>query len=234
MDDTGSHQPGRVAAVPARRDLSAAALEVRAELAQVTQELFAAGLLTATGGNVSARIPGADEAWITPSQLHKGSLAPEAMVRITLDGNALDPGAAAPSRERLLHGAVYRARPDVAAVVHAHATYATVLGLTGLAFTPITAEAAFFGDIPRVPFIMPGSAELATAIRDALGDGSAVLLQNHGLVVAGSGLRRAANAADIIEHVAQLLWSCHAAGLPPQPLPAAALATLRAMGRMLA
>jgi autoinducer 2 (AI-2) kinase len=211
-----------------------AAATLREEVKRVAEELFAAQLITATGGNVSARIPGGQEAWITPSQLFKGRLTADMMVRIDLDGNAADPDAAAPSSERLIHCEIYRARPDVEAVVHAHAAYATVLGMSGIPFAPVTTEAAFFGDIPQVSFIMPGSRELAVAVREALGVGPAVLLQNHGLVVAASSLRQAANAAEIIERVSQLIWSCHAVGKEPPTLPKDVLATLREIGRMMA
>ena len=222
------------AAPPLAPPDGSAAITLREEVTRVAEELFAAQLITATGGNVSARIPGGQEAWITPSQLFKGRLTADMMVRIDLDGNAADPDAAAPSSERLLHCEIYRARPDVEAVVHAHAAYATVLGMSGIPFAPVTTEAAFFGDIPRVSFIMPGSRELAVAVREALGAGTAVLLQNHGLVVAASSLRQAANAAEIIERVSQLIWSCHAVGKEPPTLPKDVLATLREIGRMMA
>jgi autoinducer 2 (AI-2) kinase len=216
----------------AAEDSGASAL--REELTRVTEEMFAAQLLTATGGNISVRIPGADQAWITPSQLFKGSLTPEMMVRIDLEGNALDPDALAPSSERLLHCEIYRARPDVEAIMHAHAAYLTILGMSGLPFLPVTTEAAFLSDIPRVPFIMPGSKELAVAARKALGDGMAVLLQNHGLVVAAGSLRQAANTAEVVERVSQLIWGCYAVGKKPPTPPKDVLATLREIGRMMA
>jgi len=230
----GAAAPSAAAAPLTVRLDPAAGLTLREEVTRVAEELFAAQLITATGGNVSARIPGTQEAWITPSQLFKGRLTADMMVRLDLDGNAADPDAAAPSSERLLHCEIYRARPDVEAVVHAHAAYATILGVSGIPFTPVTTEAAFFGDIPRVPFIMPGSRELAVAVREALGAGSAVLMQNHGLVVAASSLRQAANAAEIVERVSQIIWSCHAVGKRPPSLPKDVLATLRDIGRMMA
>ena len=222
------------AAMPAARPVAPAVLTLRDEVTLATEEMFAAQLITATGGNVSARIPGTNEAWITPSQLFKGRLSPEMMVRIDLDGNSLDPDAPAPSSERLVHCEIYKARPDVEAIVHAHAAYATILGMSGLPFLPVTTEAAFLADVPRVPFIMPGSKELAAAVRQALGDGMAVLMQNHGLVVAASSLRHAANTAEVIERVSQLIWGCYAVGKKPSALPKDVLATLREIGRMLA
>jgi len=207
--------------------------EARAELASVADELFAAGLITATGGNVSVRISGTDEVCITPSQLFKGRLRPEMMVRVGLDGEALDDDAPAPSSERHLHCQIYRARPDVWSVVHAHSTYATVLGLCGLPFAPVDTEAAFLGDLPRVPFQMPGSRELAAAVGEALGSGPAVLLVNHGLVVAGSSLRRVADMAAVIEHVSQIVWACHAAGREPAVLPPDVVEVLRDVGEMM-
>ena len=220
--------------LPAGRHAPPSAATLRDEVTRITEEMFAAQLITPTGGNVSARIPGTNEAWISPSQLYKGGLSSEMMVRIDLDGNALDPDAPAPSSERLVHCEIYKARPDVEAVVHAHAAYATILGMSGLPFLPVTTEAAFLADLPRVPFIMPGSKELAAAVRQALGGGMAVLMQNHGLVVAASSLRRAADTAEVIERVCQLIWGCYAVGKKPPTLPKDVLVTLREIGRMLA
>jgi phosphoglycerate dehydrogenase-like enzyme/sugar (pentulose or hexulose) kinase/ribulose-5-phosphate 4-epimerase/fuculose-1-phosphate aldolase/putative sterol carrier protein len=207
---------------------------LRDEMTRVTGELLAANLITATGGNVSVRIPGTSEALITPSQLYKGELTSAMMVRIDLEGNGLDADALAPSSERQLHCEIYEARPDVEAVIHAHPTYATILTMADVPFLPVTTEAAFLGDIPRVPFTMPGSVELAEAVRQALGDGMAVLMQNHGLVVAASSLRHAADTAEVIERVAQMIWGCYALGKEPSALPADILDLLREVGHMIA
>jgi ribulose-5-phosphate 4-epimerase/fuculose-1-phosphate aldolase/putative sterol carrier protein len=207
---------------------------LREEMTRITGELLAADLITATGGNVSVRIPGTNQALITPSQLYKGELTSAMMVRVDMEGNGLDADALAPSSERQLHCEIYKARPDVEAVIHAHATYATIIALADIPFLPVSTEAAFLGDIPRVPFAMPGSAELADSVRQALGGGMAVLMQNHGLVVAAGSLRHAADTAEVIERASQMIWSCYALGKEPSVLPGDILGLLREIGHMIA
>lgn len=133
-----------------------------------------------------------------------------------------------------MHCAIYQARPDVEAIIHTRAPQVTILGLADLPFLPISTEAAFLGDLPRVPFIMPGTSDLAQAVAEALGEGVAVMLQNHGLTVAGSSLRRAATLSEIIERTAEVILGCYAVGKEPPTLPESAVAVLREMGKMMA
>ena len=239
---TAVGDPGDLAALAdptaaARRPSAPAAAgpgDVRTELVHVVQELYASQLITATGGNVSVRIPGAEQIWITPSQLFKGELRAELLVRLDLDGTPLDAGAPSPSSERLMHCAIYRARPDAQAVIHAHAPHATILVNAGLRFLPISTEAAFFGDIPRVPFIMPGTDELARAVGEAARQSWAVLMQNHGLIVAGRSLRRAADMVEIVERSAEVILGCHAVGKTPPVLPETVVRMLQQMGDLMA
>ena len=198
------------------------------------EELYRDRVITATGGNVSARVAGEDALWITPSQLFKGSLQPEQLVQIDLEGRSLEPGARSPSSEWDMHCAVLRAKPEANAVIHAHAPYSTILANTGLPFLPISTEAAFFGEIPRIPFIMPGPPPLAQAVADAMSDGWAVLLTNHGIVVAGRSLRRAADMVEIIERSAEVILGCHAVGREPPSLPADVVLQLRELGDLVA
>ncbi|MCP4539963.1 MAG: hypothetical protein GY832_22715 [Chloroflexi bacterium] len=207
---------------------------LREQMVKIVTALYTTGLITATGGNVSARIPGTDHVLITPSQLFKGDLRPGVLVRIDMKGKALDPDALSPSSEWPMHNTIYQARPDVEAIIHTHAPQVTILGLADLPFTPISTEAAFLGDLPRIPFIMPGTNELAQAVMEALGDGVAVLMQNHGLTVAGSSLRRAAILSEIIERTSEVILGCYAVGKEPPTLPESAVAVLREMGKMMA
>jgi autoinducer 2 (AI-2) kinase len=233
--------PGDLASIPDPAAARRAAIvrpvtpgDIREELVQVMNELYAAQLITATGGNVSVRIPGRDEVWITPGQLFKGHLRPEMLVRLDLDGNPLDAGALSPSSERLMHCSIYKVRSDAGAVIHAHAPNATILADTGIPFLPISTEAAFFGDIPRVPFIMPGTEELAEKVADGARQNWAVLMENHGLIVAGRSLRRAADMVEIIERTAEIIIACHALGKKPSLLPDEVVQMLQKMGDLMA
>jgi len=214
-------------------DSGSVAEDPRRELVQVIRELYQLQLVTATGGNLSVRVAGKETCWITPTRLHKGSLRPEAMVRIDFQGRPLDAGALVPSSEWAMHVEIYKARPDVQAVIHAHAPYATILGLSGLRFLPITAEAVLLGEVAAVPFVMPGTRELALAVVRALGPRLVCLLKQHGVVVVAGSLRRAANLVEIVERTAQLIVGCYAAGREPCLLSAEEIEALRGSGKTL-
>lgn len=228
VDFAGAAPPPAVPApAPVREDL-------REEIVQAVSELYQLGLITATGGNVSVRIEGREECWITPSQIYKGALRPEHIVRITFDGQALEPGALAPSSEWPMHTAIYRAKPQVQAIVHAHAPYATILALSRLPFLPVTTEAAFLKEVPVVPFIMPGTKDLARAVVKAMERSPVCLLQNHGVVVAASSLRQACNLVEIVERTAQMIVSCYMLGRKPITLPRDVVRTLQNLGKVMA
>jgi autoinducer 2 (AI-2) kinase len=219
-------------AAPAR---TVAADDPRQQIVEIVNELYAAQLITATGGNVSLRTrEDASQAWITPSQLFKGDLRAEIMVRIGMDGRAVEKGSRSPSSEALMHTAVLSARPDAQAVIHCHAPWATILANTGLPFLPISTEAAFLVNIGRIPFVMPGTQELADAIVAAMGKGWAVLMQNHGLLVAGRSLRRAADMCEIIERTAQVIIGCYSVGKEPPVLPEKTVQMLAQYGDLMA
>jgi autoinducer 2 (AI-2) kinase len=234
-----SHPPpaGRLAAADASEVASGTRIlvgDIRDDVVRTVEEMYAHGLITSTGGNVSVRIPGKDEVWITPNSFFKGALRPDMLVRVDLEGNPIGVFPYAPSSERMLHCAMYRNQASVGAVIHSHAPKTTLLGLAGLPFLPISTEAAFIGEIPRIPFIMPGTAELADAVAAVARDVPAVIMQNHGLIVGGPNLRHTIDMTLIIEQTADKLIACHMLGKTPPVLPDEIVSTLRRLGGMVA
>jgi ribulose-5-phosphate 4-epimerase/fuculose-1-phosphate aldolase len=200
-------------------------------LARVTAGLYARGLVTASGGNLSARDPGSPgQIWITPSGTFKGDLRPEHMACIGLDGTPRSAAEPRPSTEWRVHCTIYRTRPDVWAVVHSHAPLAMRLALTSTRFLPISLEAASIGELQVVPFLMPGTEALAEAVASALGIGMAILMQNHGLVVAADSLEHAAALTETIEATAGTLLACRMLGVTPPVLSEDEIREARARG----
>lgn len=194
-----------------------AEVQRKRQLAEITRELYDAGVITATGGNLSIRCASRlSAAWITPSGIFKGGLRPEDMVLIDLEGEKLE-GLYNPSVESVYHAGIFRSRPEIIAVVHTHAPLATVFGMCDLEMPPITSEAVFLTEMPIIPWYLGGSEELAAAVVEHIGktETSGAFLRNHGLITVGRSLREAADATFAVEHTVKILLACKAGGLVP-------------------
>ncbi|HVM95048.1 MAG TPA: class II aldolase/adducin family protein [Candidatus Acidoferrales bacterium] len=178
--------------------------EAKEQIIHITNELFAQGLLTATGGNVSAVPDDGETIWITPSQMYKGGLTTNDLVRIKSDGSLVE-GDRVPSVEWQMHWGAYRVRPGTTGAVHTHAPVATAFGITNQVFPPINTDAVFLRDTQIVPWFMPGSKELADAVSTALEKSRGCILQNHGLMTVDKTLRKAATRAMMIEETAKIV-----------------------------
>lgn len=181
--------------------------EAKEQIVQITNELFSLGLLTATGGNVSATSPDGETIWITPSGLYKGGLTDADLVRIKPDGSVVE-GTGVPSVEWQMHWGAYRVRPGTTGAIHTHAPIATAFGITNQTFPPINTDAVFLRDTVTVPWYMPGSTELADAVAIALEKSRSCILQNHGLMTVEKNLRKAATRAMLLEETAKIFLYC--------------------------
>jgi L-fuculose-phosphate aldolase len=178
--------------------------EAKEQIIQITNELFSMGLLTATGGNISARSGDGETLWITPSRMYKGGLSEADLVHVTPDGTIIE-GTRVPSVEYQMHAESYRVRPDATGAVHTHAPIATAFGICNQTFPPINTDAVFLRDTVTVPWFMPGSKDLADAVAAALQKSRGAILQNHGLMTVGKTLRDAATRSMMLEETAKLV-----------------------------
>ena len=172
-------------------------------------------LVTGSTGNLSLRHR--HELLITPSRMRYHEIDSRDIVAVDLDTGAWD--RPCPSVELPMHLALYRARPDVGAIVHTHSPYATAWSFTGCALAevgsdrsligPRTEELDYYGlgDIPTTAIAYPaGSQKLAEQVVAWMPAGGALLLREHGVLVAGRTLSEALSRAEAIEHQAQVSW----------------------------
>lgn len=186
--------------------------DIRRQVLTAIRQASAQGLIHGTSGNISVRDREAGVAAITPSGRPYDTMEPGDIAIVTLDGEWVD-GPYAPSSETPMHTAVYRARPDVGAVVHNHTLFCTVMAMAVDELPPSTPPQAEFAPIRVVPFAVPGSRALAASVAAALGtDGLAVLLRNHGSLCCGRDLPAAMTAAAYVEEAAQVAYYASALG----------------------
>ncbi len=195
--------PGSPAALPELARL-------RGALVAAGRRLGARGLISAGEGNVSVRL-GDGSLLITPSGRRKDELAPEDNLVMPLAASKPDdrvpvPDGPKPSSDIAIHRAIYWARADVAAIVHAHLPAAMALTLAGEVPDPraLPETELFLPRLPFVPIAAPGSEELATRIAAALADGpaplpGAVLLERHGAVAVGMSVEQAVDRLELVE-----------------------------------
>ena len=185
----------------------------RAAIVAAGVRLGSRGLIVASEGNLSIRL--GDTVLITPSGRRKDELAPEDIVEVPLDasGGTPDgghPGGLRPSSDIAIHRAIYRARPDVVAIAHAHLAASLALTIVGQVPDPadLPETALLLPRLPYVPFAAMGSAVLAAAVAAALTDrgtagdaplAEAVLLERHGAIAVGPDLGIAGDRLELVD-----------------------------------
>lgn len=168
-----------------------------------------------TWGNISARDPETGRVYLTPSAMDYSIMREEDIVVADLDGNILE-GTRKPTIETSLHLGIYKNRPDVNAIVHTHPIYSQVFAVLREEIPAIIDEAAqILGKGVQVAaYGLPGSPELAAHCVEALGDGYACLLANHGAVCVGADANFAFKVCGVLEMTAQIYYMARCIGKP--------------------
>lgn len=176
----------------------------RQEVVAVCRLLYERHLIVATDGNVSVRLPGG-QVLTTPTGRNKGLLQAADLVLTDMQGRKLG-GGPEPSSEIRLHLAIYQARPDVQAVVHAHPPVATAFSIAGVELNPCLLPEVIvtLGTIPITRYATPSSEEGPAAIRELIGRHDAMILDHHGAVTVGRTLEEAYNRMETVEHTARI------------------------------
>lgn len=194
-------------------------LHPRDELVATMQRIYRYRMTTTSGGNLSIRDENGD-IWITPSRVDKGTLQPRDIVCIRADGS-ID-GLHPPSSEFPFHREIYRQRPGIRAIVHAHPGALVAFSICRqLPDTRIQSHAhSICGRVAMAPYACPGTDDLADHIAKTFADGAdCVLLENHGVVIGGSDLADAFQRFETFEFTAQTIIKARQLG-PLQVLPA--------------
>ena len=180
--------------------------KLREDICRLARSMFERGLTFGASGNISARI---EDGWLmTPTGSTLGDLDPARLSK--LDNDGVHVSGDKPTKESFLHVAMYEERPATGAVVHLHSTHSVAVSCLAdvdpkNVLPPITAYYVMrVGTLPLVPYFPPGDMDLARAVREMASDHHAVLLANHGPVVAGTSLMDAVCAIEELEETAKL------------------------------
>lgn len=189
-------------------------------ICEIGKRIYDRGYVAANDGNISLRL-NENEVLATPTGVSKGFMTPDMIVKINMDGEKLE-GDLRPSSEIKMHLDVYRRRPDVRAVIHAHPPVATGFAVAGIPLNKCVLPEVIIslGSIPIARYGTPSTDEIPMAIREHLNDCDAFLLENHGALTIGVDLTNAYFKMETLEHFAQISLVARLLGhenvLPPE------------------
>ena len=199
--------------------------QLRQEIVRIGQLMYEKGLISAGEGNISVRLD-QDRLLITPSGLHKGLLDKSDLLIVDTEGNpvrstAATTGRLKPTSELPMHLEVYRQRPDISAVVHAHPPITVALSIAGIPMADclLPEVIVLLGLIPTTQYATPSSVENAEAIRRLIRRHDAIVLQRHGALTAGEDLMQAFMRLETVEQNARVAFMLAQLGTH-NPLPA--------------
>lgn len=192
--------------------------EIKKQICEIGKRIYDKGMVASNDGNISVKLND-NEFLCTPTGVSKGFMTPEFICKVDRNGNVIqaNPGFK-PSSEIKMHMRVYKERPDVNAVVHAHPLYATGFAIAGIPLTqPIMPEAVIaLGCVPIAEYGTPSTEEIPDAVSKYLQSFDAVLLENHGALSFSDSLLNAYHKMESVEFYARLLYISTQLGGPKE------------------
>ena len=192
--------------------------EIKKQICEIGKRIYDRGMVASNDGNISVKISD-NEFLCTPTGVSKGFMTPEYICKVDAEGKVIqaNPGFK-PSSEIKMHMRVYKHRPDVKSVVHAHPMYATAFAIAGIPLTqPIMPEAVIaLGCVPIAEYGTPSTDEIPDAVEKYLQSFDAVLLENHGALAFSDSLLSAYHKMESVEFYAQLLFLSRQLGGPKE------------------
>ena len=192
--------------------------EIKKEICEIGRRIYNRGMVASNDGNISVKLND-NEFLCTPTGVSKGFMTPEYICKVDAKGNVLQANEGfKPSSEIKMHMRVYKERPDVKSVVHAHPVYATSFAIAGIPLTqPIMPEAVIaLGCVPIAEYGTPSTEEIPDAVSKYLQSFDAVLLENHGALAFSDSLLNAYHKMESVEFYAQLLYQSKMLGGPKE------------------
>jgi L-fuculose-phosphate aldolase len=183
------------------------------------KRMLAEGLVEGTSGNISGRLPGG-LVCLTPSSVPYDTMTLDDLVVVEGDGTVVE-GTRSPTSEKDLHLATLARYPELGAVIHTHAVFATMFALAREPIPAVIEEVVVYlgGDVPCCEYKGTGTADLGAEVAARLADRGAALLANHGLVTCAASPERALHNAALAERTAKIVWGARAMGATIHPLP---------------
>jgi L-fuculose-phosphate aldolase len=188
-------------------------MSIRQEIVEAGRRLYLAGLVASNDGNISV-LDDDGGVWCTPTNVSKGFMTEDMIIKIDRDGKVLD-GDLKPSSEIKMHLALYRENPSLRAVVHAHPPAATTFASAGVALDKAILQETVIqlGVVPVAPYALPGSAELATGLAPYCREYNAALMEYHGVTTWGESLKQALHRMESVEYYAKITLNLRALGI---------------------
>lgn len=178
--------------------------EIKREICEIGRRIYNKGFVAANDGNITVKVSD-NEFWATPTGVSKGFMTPDMLIKVDAEGRVLE-GTWKPSSELKMHLRVYKERPDVGAVVHAHPPTATGFAIAGVPLDKYTMPEAiiFLGSVPIAEYGTPSTDEIPDALSKYLQSYDAFLLENHGALTVGKDLMTAYFKMETLEFYAKI------------------------------